>query len=135
MVVTVLLLRSISAWGAVLVTLRRGHDVRIITSRFRSGETNHAAFVERVGYNILIPFNRAFVDLTVGVALRHRLRQLLREHEFDVLHTHCPTSPSLPILAIQTASCPQVGTFHTTAGRSSASSRTISSTSTNGLVR
>ena len=97
---------------------RRGHDVRIITSRFRSGETNHAAFVERVGYNILIPFNRAFVDLTVGVALRRRLRQLLREHEFDVLHIHCPTSPTLPILAIQTASCPQVGTFHTTAGRS-----------------
>ncbi len=97
---------------------KRGHDVRIITSRFRSGETNHSFGVERLGYNVLIPFNRAFVDFTVGVTLRQRLRGLLREHDFDLLHTHCPTAPSLPIIAIQTATCPQIGTFHTTSGRS-----------------
>jgi phosphatidylinositol alpha-mannosyltransferase len=97
---------------------RRGHDVTIITSRFRLGETPHTVGVCRVGYNILIPFNRAFVDFTVGMTLRQRLRQILREHDFDIVHTHCPTSPSLPILAIQAASCPQVGTFHTTGGRS-----------------
>jgi phosphatidylinositol alpha-mannosyltransferase len=97
---------------------RRGHDVRIITSRFRSGEGNHSNGVVRVGYNILIPFNRAFVDFTVGITLRRQLREMLRAHDFDVLHTHCPISPSLPIIAIQTANCPQVGTFHTTSGRS-----------------
>jgi len=100
---------------------RRGHEVCIITSRFRSGNHNHSIGtngIVRVGYNIMIPFNRAFVDFTVGVTLRQQLRELLQARDFDVLHTHCPTSPSLPILAIQTASCPQVGTFHTTSGRS-----------------
>lgn len=97
---------------------RRGHDVRIITSRFRRGETNHSVDVERIGYNVMIPFNRAFVDVTVGMRLRGQLRGLFREHDFDLLHTHCPTAPSLPILAIQTATCPQVATFHTTSGRS-----------------
>lgn len=97
---------------------RRGHDVTIVTSRFRLGETPHVVGVCRVGYNVLIPFNGAFVDFTVGLTLRQKLRQVFREHDFDLVHTHCPTSPSLPILAIQAASCPQVGTFHTTGGRS-----------------
>ncbi|MBI1799770.1 MAG: glycosyltransferase family 4 protein [Candidatus Eisenbacteria bacterium] len=97
---------------------RRGHDVTIITSRFREGESTSAAGLERVGYNVMIPFNRAFVDFTVGFHLRSELRRVFRRHEFDVVHTHCPTSPSLPVIAIQTATCPQVATFHTTAPRS-----------------
>ena len=97
---------------------RRGHDVTIVTSRFRSGETSDYPGVYRVGYNILIPFNRAFVDFTVGVTLRQELRRIFREQDFDLVHTHCPTAPSLPIMAIQAAACPQVGTFHTTGGRS-----------------
>jgi phosphatidylinositol alpha-mannosyltransferase len=97
---------------------RRGHEVMIITSRFRCGESNHEVDVRRVGYNILIPFNRAFVDFTLGMTLRQQMRRIFNECSFDLVHTHCPTSPSLPVLAIQAASCPQVGTFHTTAGRS-----------------
>lgn len=96
---------------------RRGHDVHVITSRFRHGETPDTNGVIRLGYNVLVPFNRAFVDFTVGMRLRGQLRRVFRAHEFDLIHTHCPTAPSLPILAIQTASCPQVGTFHTTGGR------------------
>jgi phosphatidylinositol alpha-mannosyltransferase len=95
--------------------LRRGHDVRVITSRFR-GDLPDPDYVVRVGYNVLIPFNKAFVDFTVGVRLKRQLRELFARHDFDVVHTHCPISPSLPILAIKAASCPQVGTFHSTGG-------------------
>jgi phosphatidylinositol alpha-mannosyltransferase len=97
---------------------RRGHDVTIITGRFRRSEDNYKEGVERVGHNLLVPFNRAFVDLTVGLRLRQELRSLIRRHDFDLLHSHCPTAPTLPVMAIQTANCVQVGTFHTTAGRS-----------------
>ncbi len=95
--------------------IRRGHDVRIITSRFR-GDVPDPEYVDRVGYNVLLPFNKAFVDFTVGLTLKRNLRELFARHDFDVVHTHCPISPSLPILAIQAASCPQVGTFHSTGG-------------------
>jgi len=95
--------------------MRRGHDVRIITSRFRS-DSPDPDHVDRVGYNVLIPFNRAFVDFTVGLTLKQELRELFARHDFDLVHTHCPISPSLPILAIKAASCPQVGTFHSTGG-------------------
>jgi len=97
---------------------RRGHEVCVITSHFRRGETNgDGNGVVRVGYNIMVPFNKAFVDFTVGMRLRQQLRGVFRAHEFDLIHTHCPTAPSLPILAIQTATCAQIGTFHTTGGR------------------
>jgi len=97
---------------------RRGHDVLIITSHFRRGEAHHSDGVERIGHNLLIPFNGAFVDLAVGLRLKSQLRRLLGRERFDVLHTHAPLVPTLPLMAIQSADCPQVGTFHTTAGRS-----------------
>ena len=34
--------------------------------------------VERIGYNVMIPFNGAFVDLAIGLSLRSQLRRLLR---------------------------------------------------------
>jgi len=96
----------------------RGHDVTIITSRFHRAESHSSPGVERIGYNLLVPFNGAFVDLAVGLRLKSQLRSLLKAHDFDLLHTHAPLVPTLPLLAVQAASCPQVGTFHTTAGRS-----------------
>jgi len=94
---------------------RRGHEVRIITSHFR-GPAPDSEFVHRIGYNILVPFNRAFVDFTVGFTLKQELRELFAKHDFDIVHTHCPFAPSLPVLAILAAHGPQVGTFHFTGG-------------------
>jgi phosphatidyl-myo-inositol alpha-mannosyltransferase len=96
----------------------RGHDVTIVTSRFRQGEAENAPGVVRIGYNIMIPFNGAFVDLAVGMRLKAQLRSLMRAYEFDVVHVHAPLVPTLPLLAVQAAECPIVGTFHTTGGRS-----------------
>ena len=96
---------------------RRGHDVRVITSRFRfneSSERDHGLPVERIGRNVLIPYNRAYVDYTIGWKLERQLRTLFRRHNFDLIHTHCPAAPSLPLLAVAAAECPQVGTFHMT---------------------
>src|SRR5206468_11209997 len=59
-----------------------------------------------------------FVDLAVGLRLGQQLKSLISDRGFDLLHTHAPLVPTLPLMAIRAASCPQVGTFHTTAGRS-----------------
>jgi phosphatidylinositol alpha-mannosyltransferase len=97
---------------------RRGHDVTIVTSHFRRGEASHADGVVRIGHNLLIPFNGAFVDLAIGFRLKSQLRALFRAHDFDLVHTHAPLVPTLPLMAVQAASCAQVGTFHTTGGPS-----------------
>lgn len=93
--------------------VRRGHDVRVITARF-NGERDAGLSVERIGRNVLIPYNRAYVDYTVGWNLKGQLKALFRKHAFDLIHTHCPAAPSLPLLAVAVAECPQVGTFHMT---------------------
>jgi len=96
---------------------KRGHEVTVITSRFRRGETGDANGVRRIGYNILVPFNRAFVDFTVGWGLKGQLKRALRELDLDLVHVHCPTAPTLPVFAIQVSDRPTVGTFHSTGGR------------------
>jgi phosphatidylinositol alpha-mannosyltransferase len=58
------------------------------------------------------------VDLAVGVRLKAQLRSLMRAYDFDLVHVHAPLVPTLPLLAVQAAECPIVGTFHTTGGRS-----------------
>jgi phosphatidyl-myo-inositol alpha-mannosyltransferase len=96
---------------------RRGHDVHVVTSRFATNP-DEGLSVERIGRNMLVPFNRAFVDFTIGWNLKGQLRRLFRQYDFDVVHTHCPAAPSLPLLAVSAADALQVGTFHMT-GRNS----------------
>ena len=96
----------------------RGHDVTIVTSRFRQGEAENAPGVVRIGYNLMIPFNGAFVDLAVGMRLKAQLRSIMRAYAFDLVHIHAPVVPTLPLLALQAAECTKIGTFHTTGGPS-----------------
>ena len=96
---------------------RRGHEVTIITSFFRRGEKGFTDGVLRIGWNILVPFNRAFVDFAIGLSLKRRLRRAFRQLDLDVVHVHCPTAPTLPLFAVQVSDRPTVGTFHSTGGR------------------
>lgn len=96
---------------------RRGHEVTIITSFFRRGEKGFTNGVLRIGWNILVPFNRAFVDFAIGVSLKRQLKRAIRKLDLDVVHVHCPTAPTLPIFAVQVSDRPLVGTFHSTGGR------------------
>lgn len=96
---------------------KRGHEVTIITSFFRRGEKGFTDGVLRIGWNILVPFNRAFVDFAIGFSLKRRLKEAIRQLDLDIVHVHCPTAPTLPIFAIQVSDRPTVGTFHSTGGR------------------
>ena len=67
---------------------RREHEVTIITSFFRRGEKGFTDGVLRIGWNILVPFNRAFVDFAIGLSLKRRLRRAFRDLDLDVVHVH-----------------------------------------------
>ena len=96
---------------------RRGHEVTVITSFFRRGEKGFRDGVLRIGWNILVPFNRAFVGFAIGLSLKRRLRRAFRDLELDVVHVHNPAAPTLPLFAVQVSDRPTVGTFHSTGGR------------------
>jgi phosphatidylinositol alpha-mannosyltransferase len=101
----------------------RGHEVTIVTGRppgrrratasDGAGGTHDAAQdVIRLGVSVLVPFQGAFVDLTLGPGLRRDLNGLWRTRPFDLVHVHQPLTPTLPLLTGETALAPVVGTFH-----------------------
>lgn len=95
---------------------RRGHHVDIITSSLPGAEPQDG--VIRMGRSQSVYANGSQARVTIGIALRRQMRALLRAGDYDVVHVHSPLTPVLPLLAIDEAECPVVGTFHTYFDRS-----------------
>ncbi len=90
---------------------RRGHHVDIITSHIPGAEEQ--PHVIRIGRSQPVQANGSQARITLGLGLRRRMRRVLREGRYDIVHVHSPLTPVLPMLAIDEADCPVVGTFHT----------------------
>ncbi len=93
-----------------------GHDVTIVTTSYTGSEREEPGVI-RIGRNVLVPVNGAWVNMTVGTGLRGELRRIFERERFDVVHAHCPLVPTLPLLSLETALPRQkvVGTFHAAA--------------------
>jgi phosphatidyl-myo-inositol alpha-mannosyltransferase len=89
----------------------RGHTVDIITSMIPGAQP--APHVVRLGHSRSVYANGSQARITTGLGLRRAMRSALRDGGYDVVHVHSPLSPVLPVLAIDEADCPVVGTFHT----------------------
>src|SRR3954466_10118780 len=95
---------------------RRGHHVDIITSNIKGAQPQEN--VIRLGYSQPVYMNQSQARITLGAGIRKQVRRTLREGRYDVVHVHSPLTPVLPLLAIEEAECPVVGTFHTYFDRS-----------------
>jgi len=60
-----------------------------------------------------VPYNGSVARLAFGPLSTRRVRRWLRDGDFDVLHVHEPSVPSLSLLACWVASGPIVATMHT----------------------
>jgi phosphatidylinositol alpha-mannosyltransferase len=89
---------------------KRGHHVDIITGEIPG--TPPLPNVHRVGESIPVAANGSTCRFTGGRGLRSALRALLRRERYDLLHVHAPLAPALPMIALEEAECPVVGTFH-----------------------
>jgi phosphatidyl-myo-inositol alpha-mannosyltransferase len=96
---------------------RLGHTVQIVTSSMPdlSPPAPDAAGpdVLRIARSRPIFVNGSFGRVSTGPRLAGAMREALERGRFDVLHVHCPLTPVLPYLALHSATCPVVGTFHT----------------------
>ena len=94
----------------------RGHHVDIITSEIPGAAPQ--PHVIGIGRSQSVYANGSQARITVGTGLRRRMRRALARGRYDIVHVHSPLSPVLPLLAIDEADCPVVGTFHTYFDRS-----------------
>jgi len=95
---------------------RYGHHVDIITSNIPgAGQEPH---VIRIGKSQPVYANGSQARFTWGLELRKDMKRVFSLGQYDIIHVHSPLSPILPVMAIEEANCPVVGTFHTYFDRS-----------------
>ncbi|GAB2739452.1 glycosyltransferase family 4 protein [Kitasatospora kifunensis] len=93
-----------------------GHKVSVLTPA--EDESGLPPYVVSAGRAVAVPYNGSVARLSFGILSATRVRRWLRDGEFDILHVHEPTAPSLSILAAWVATGPMVATFHTSNPRS-----------------
>ncbi|WP_171170248.1 glycosyltransferase family 4 protein [Streptomyces sp. I05A-00742] len=98
--------------------IRLGHEVSVLAPA--DDETPLPPFVVSAGRAVPVPYNGSVARLNFGFLSAARVRRWLHEGDFDVIHIHEPTSPSLGLLACWAAQGPIVATFHTSNPRSRA---------------
>ena len=88
-----------------------GHHVDIITSNLPGALPQ--PHVIRIGRSQPVYMNQSQARFTIGRGIRRQMRKALRLGRYDIVHVHSPLTPVLPLLAIEEADCPVIGTFHT----------------------
>ncbi len=89
----------------------QGHDVRVLAPA--NAYLVVPAYVDSMtGRPISIHYNGATARVTIGIFTALKVREWLREGNFDVVHVHEPGVPSVGLLAMWARVGPTVGTFH-----------------------
>jgi len=100
------------------VLTSRGHEVSVLAPA--DDDTPLPPYVVPAGRAVPVPYNGSVARVNFGPLSAARGRRWLREGEFDLLHVHEPTTPSLSLLACWAATGAIVATFHTANLRSRA---------------
>jgi len=103
---------------------RRGHEVRLVMgndppgkfTRFlhpRSGR--HGTLPDGiipVGRSVVVPANGSLPNIILSPRTVGRMRAVLADEEFDVVHLHEPMTPAICVATLALAQCPIVATHH-----------------------
>jgi phosphatidylinositol alpha-mannosyltransferase len=88
-----------------------GHFASVLAPA--AGERVLPRYVVPAGRTVAVPYNGSVARLAFGPRVLGRVRRWLDAGDFDLLHVHEPTAPSLSLLAAWVAEVPTVATFHT----------------------
>ena len=123
---------SWSYWGGVVEhaenqadALRaRGHDVKIVLGNDPPGYLTRLLHprtgrhgdlppdVIPVGRSVVVPANGSLPNIVLSPRTVGRIREVLREEAFDVVHLHEPMTPAICTATLALARCPIVATSH-----------------------
>jgi phosphatidylinositol alpha-mannosyltransferase len=93
-----------------------GHDVSVLAPVEDARDL--PPWVADGGKPVAVRYNGSVARLSFGVKATRRVRNWIREGEFDIVHVHEPVAPSLSILALWVARGPLVATWHSSHDRS-----------------
>jgi phosphatidylinositol alpha-mannosyltransferase len=123
---------SWSYWGGVVehaehqaAALRsRGHEVKVLMGNDPAGRLTRLlhprtgrhgelpAGIIAVGRSVVVPANGSLPNIVLSPRSVGRVRRVLHDEQFDVLHLHEPMTPAVCVAALSFAKCPVVVTHH-----------------------
>jgi phosphatidylinositol alpha-mannosyltransferase len=98
--------------------LGAGHSASVLAPADEDADL--PAHIVAAGRAVPVPYNGSVARVAFGPRAAARTRRWLREGNFDIVHVHEPTTPSLSLLALASSDAPVVATFHTATERSRA---------------
>ncbi len=92
----------------------RGHLVKILAPQDRPEDPKDIApeDFKPVGRSLPVRFNRSTAHICFSLRARGKIKKILHDEKFDILHLHEPLIPSASLLALLTSTVPVVATFH-----------------------
>ena len=88
-----------------------GHPVKVIAPCSAPQDVNDANFIP-MGTPVPVPSRGSIARITFSVWLHPRIKKLLHEESFDIIHLHEPFSGYLPVDILWQSKAVNVATFH-----------------------
>jgi phosphatidylinositol alpha-mannosyltransferase len=92
--------------------LKRGHSVKIIAPSSKAVETLGVENFVRLGVPIPIPANGSLARVSFSFWLIPKVKTLLANENFDVIHFHEPMASFLSLVVLKHSRALNIGTFH-----------------------
>lgn len=89
-----------------------GHEVQILAPHSPSREGNDATTFVPLGRSVPVPSGGSIARVSLSWWLYRKIRTLLEQESFDIIHLHEPLAPILPLCVLQFSNAVNIGTFH-----------------------
>ena len=91
---------------------RLGHEVQILAPHSPSRlESADPPFIP-LGRSVPVPSGGSVARVSFSWWLCRRIRALLEQESFDIIHLHEPLAPVLPLCVLEVSNAVNIGTFH-----------------------
>lgn len=90
----------------------RGHDTRIIAASTQDQDELDGHVLKVSGAVAPVPFSGSTARITLSPRVYRRVKQILRDEKFDIVHAHEPGAPVLGPVVLRHSHAVNVGTFH-----------------------
>ncbi len=89
-----------------------GHDTRIIAASSTDEEVLSDHVIKVSGAVSSVPFSGSTARITLSPQVYRRVKAILKNEKFDVVHVHEPGVPMLSLVVLRHSHALNVGTFH-----------------------
>ena len=91
--------------------IKAGHEIKVIAPLSSPPNILDKGFI-RLGRSVPVPTGGSTARISLSIWLEPRIKRLLKEESFDIIHLHEPLAPIIPLLILHLSQSVNVGTFH-----------------------